>query len=963
MSTSNKRVRLATDSSSYSKTPPEFAATDSSLSSSSQSHNSVAPSSFRNVSACHRCRTRKNRCDQNLPACASCDKAGVKCVGFDPITNREIPRTYVYYLESRVNYLESLLLENDIPFGAAQDFDLGTKAQGEPVFNPSPLSERSSTKTHAGLARDRGADGIPRSNDAAWEKQEDAENLNKLVSNIGMVSVHGTSDKRYLGSTSGISFARVVFAAIKSSVPGSSADKGKPRTVKALPAPSLGRPSMRDSFFGLQSKPTIKQAPFPDRELGQRLVNLYFEYANPQIPILHRGEFMTMFDRAYASKDRQKSPRELYMLNIVFALGAGIIFKDPKSNVSTESMGTSPPMQRDSGSPNSRRSKLAGIYGQPEEYHASAMMHLESFLGSTPASGPQEGFGGALEELQAVLLLASFALLRPVAPGLWYITGVAVRLGVDLGLHYEDGSTLDPSAQENGKPIDAKERGRREWVRDLRRRLWWCVYTFDRLVSTCVGRPFGITDQVITTDFPSILPDEYISAEGFATPSEGFRGPSYKRVSHHYFRLRLLQSEILQVLQYRQAQKAHENDKSRSNKYMHTKLSSSFLQPFESFKSWRRDIDRRLWEWKESAPNQDDTTVQFSVQFLELNYWQAVIMLYRQSLSVPPSLAGEASPSDDVASSLALTTSTDEHEDEDEIFLKVAEAGQCVLKLYRQLHSVHLVNYTYLATVHLFMAGIAFLYAIWHSATVRSRLTLEDVNFTVLAGTSVLEDLMSKCPPAEACRDAFDRMSKATVQMCVSTSGFASQVPGLEDGQGQSQITLPARSDGMDYSTPQSVPTNARPPPQFDMNLQDLFPDDLRDIRFYEGRPGQWPPFSRQQVVTSAPPVQSFGYQPVSDAAVTEQDFNNAIHTNPHLDTSMTGNASFDDYALSQASGSEFDFLMMDDIPNTAPYHGNSGLALGFEANHDWSDGAQVDLFDGFFFGGAPNGMGGVSGV
>ena len=35
-------------------------------------------SNFRNVSACNRCRLRKNRCDQKLPACTSCEKASVK---------------------------------------------------------------------------------------------------------------------------------------------------------------------------------------------------------------------------------------------------------------------------------------------------------------------------------------------------------------------------------------------------------------------------------------------------------------------------------------------------------------------------------------------------------------------------------------------------------------------------------------------------------------------------------------------------------------------------------------------------------------------------------------------------------------------------------------------------------------------------------------------------------------------
>ena len=75
---------------------------------------------------------------------------------------------------------------------------------------------------------------------------------------------------------------------------------------------------------------------------------------------------------------------------------------------------------------------------------------------------------------------------KNVAPGLWYITGVAVRLAVDLGLHYEDGSEVE---NPNGEPQSGKtkstqdeERGRREWMQDLRRRLWWCVYSFDRLV-------------------------------------------------------------------------------------------------------------------------------------------------------------------------------------------------------------------------------------------------------------------------------------------------------------------------------------------------------------------------------------------------------------------------------------------------------------------------------------------------
>jgi hypothetical protein len=480
---------------------------------------------------------------------------------------------------------------------------------------------------------------------------------------------------------------------------------------------------MRDSFFGLQTKPTFKRASFPDRELGLKLVNLYFEHANPQIPILHRGEFMELFEKAYANEERVKSPRELYMLNIVFAIGAGIIFGS-EGDARPEGKQVEKLKRQDNGP--AKRQKLSSQQYQPEEYHASAIIHLESFLGSSSATDRPDGFGGGLEELQAVLLLAGFALLRPVAPGLWYIIGVAVRLGVDLGLHYEDrtgiegaeGDEVIPATsrdvavkaidenEQAASKIDSKERGRREWVRDLRRRLWWCVYAFDRLVSTCVGRPFGITDQAITTEFPSVLDDKYITKRGMLDPPHPDT-PSYKHVSRHYLRLRLLQSEILQVLQYQQAQMAHRRGPNSSNEFMHTRLPSPFLQNFDSFRSWRRDIDRRLWEWKESAPTRQDTGVLFSPQFLELNYWQAVIMLYRQSLTVPAALARELSPTEDVSSPSMV--SVEEREDEDDVFLKVAEAGQKVLRLYRQLHRVRLVNYTFLATHHLFMAGRMFL--------------------------------------------------------------------------------------------------------------------------------------------------------------------------------------------------------------------------------------------------------------
>lgn len=669
--------------------------------------NASSTSAFRNVSACNRCRSRKNRCDQQLPACSACEKAGVKCVGFDPITKKQIPRSYIHHLESRANYLESILRKHGIEFVSEETFALDEKFEYRPEHDPSATPRQ---ELHRQASAGSQASGFappppPPAESAAVKKEQtrqDEERLNNLVSSVGMVSVQGASDPRYLGSTSGISFARVVFAALQTTtVSRRSSEFGGRRSSKAAVEDlTAGSTSMRDSFFGLHTRPAIKQAPFPDADLGLKLVDLYFEYTNPQIPTLHRGEFMQLFRKVYTPGHR-RTPRECYLFNMVFAIGSGIIFGSSDCNdKDEESHKHGGPAKARRESSTAKRPRLSGQQHQPEEYHAAAIVHLESFLASAPATDQEIWVGGGLEELQAVLLLASFALLRPVAPGLWYIVGVAVRLGIDLGLHHEEDPEPSPTAETEGEQDPVK--GRRQWILDLRRRLFWCVYSFDRLVSISVGRPFGITDQVITAPFPSLLDDEYITPEGIKQPPKT-AVTSYKTISHHYFHLRLLQSEILQVLQYQTAQKTH-HKAGHPNPFLDSSLPSPFLQKFPSFREWRLDADRRLWEWWQNAPPSQDTGVEFNNLLFELNYWQAVLMLFRTSLTAPAPLAGEAHG---VEKNVESPPRVPEENPEDQqfVFLKIAEAGQRVLKIYRQLHLVHLVNYTFLATHHLFMAG------------------------------------------------------------------------------------------------------------------------------------------------------------------------------------------------------------------------------------------------------------------
>jgi hypothetical protein len=396
-------------------------------------------------------------------------------VGFDPVSKREIPRSYVYYLETRLVNLEAILDAQGISYPPpSEDFAISDAIK--PGVNvPFPVLEED-TVTQPTVKVESAPD-VQSSLDPALKDRDEGAKLDRLVNNVGMVSVQGTPDSRFLGSTPGISFARVVFAAVKSSVHQASTPSEKGAGARSTKTPpnvtAADGTSMRDSFFGLHSKPSVKQAPFPDKELGASLTELYFEHANPQIPILHRGEYMTLFERVYATDPKKRTARELYMLNMVFAIGSGIIVDSSKID---RTMSPPKPSATEFKQPDKKRQRLAGKQHQPEEYHSSAIIHLESFLGSAPAT---EGVGGGLEELQAVLLLAALALLRPVAPGLWYIIGVAVRLGIDLGLHVEElDHDLDSRAMhpDSGEPV-VKGLGRKQWTRDLRRRLWWCVFS------------------------------------------------------------------------------------------------------------------------------------------------------------------------------------------------------------------------------------------------------------------------------------------------------------------------------------------------------------------------------------------------------------------------------------------------------------------------------------------------------
>lgn len=199
-------------------------------------------------------------------------------------------------------------------------------------------------------------------------------------------------------------------------------------------------------------------------------------------------------------------------------------------------------------------------------------------------------------------------------------------------------------------------------------------------------------------------------------------------------------------------------------------------------------------------------------------------------------------------------------------------------------------------------------------------------------------------------------MSKATIKMCLSSTGFGSQVKFSQ------QIDEPPMvSNHFERQIPQSNFTSipSRPPPRFDDNLKDLFSDNWlsSDGRISESQAGPYvrPQFKAPYIAPrpSFSPSNTSSLSPSTGSTYQQQqppDRGPSFY--PHTTVPPVNDNTND--LLNYDNMYDFDFLVNNDVPTST---GESGLHLGFDGNHDWADGGSAqlpNLFGGFFFGGPP---------
>lgn len=177
----------------------------------------------------------------------------------------------------------------------------------------------------------------------------------------------------------------------------------------------------------------------PRKENAIELSVRYFKTIHLLYPFLHEPSHMDAIERIYSSQENRASA--LFQVFMVLAIAALDLSRQYKVHLPVEG------------------------------YYSAAMDHVEHTCGD-----------GSVAGLQSLLLLMVYALHNPSCSlNIWNLNYQCLASVIDLGLQRDVRASSAFS-------ISVLEQ-------EMRTRVFWVAYTFDRVICTMMGRPIGVRDE------------------------------------------------------------------------------------------------------------------------------------------------------------------------------------------------------------------------------------------------------------------------------------------------------------------------------------------------------------------------------------------------------------------------------------------------------------------------------------
>ncbi|KAJ5382032.1 uncharacterized protein N7496_004460 [Penicillium cataractarum] len=369
-----------------------------------------------------------------------------------------------------------------------------------------------------------------------------------LADELRLLSLEAAAE-RYLGSSSGLSFAKLTQTVLQRLSPdqeGFMFDGGvtdnQQQSCDSDPEPDPLSNSnsiffeMNASLTGLLPLNSIFGNPvvedFED-SMGlalldpshiNSLLEFYFAHSHTLYPFIRKSEFEAVLWRIYGDPldPLAQSPLWQFRIWMVLAIGS-------TTYCSVSLMDETEPLQ----------------------FFNKAMTYFEAAMGC-----------GDLAGLEVLMLQVSYSFFNKIGPNTWFLVGVAARMATGMGLHTSDVyQTL---------AVDVAEQ---------QKRLFFSLYMMDRVVSLALGRPFAIQDDDITVEPFANADDANIQPDGIVAAST--LEASTMAVPLHILALRRIASDI--------------------GSQVHSQNYSKRQSP-EAREETIQKLHRRLLEWRRSMP-------------------------------------------------------------------------------------------------------------------------------------------------------------------------------------------------------------------------------------------------------------------------------------------------------------------------------------------------------------------------
>ncbi|KAI9274313.1 fungal-specific transcription factor domain-containing protein [Phascolomyces articulosus] len=381
--------------------------------------------------ACEQCRRKKVKCDGAAPLCGNCVVLDIQCTYKESTRKRGPPKGYIEAIEGRLHRLEALLgsivQEGDPRFQAVMN-ELNAPletAYGE-LVRPRPMQR----SLIAGFEEGGGQNTSSISSEYSEEIQRSAPTeagtsnnmttIDSVNDNMCNLSIDESGQLRYYGRSSG-------FYMLQGS--------------KNFQNGSF-QFSSDDAIHSIQQR--VDPFEMPPKDLQEHLLDLYFEYFYPFIPLLHKKSFMEKLN------SNEHQPSRL-LLNAIYAVASRV---SPDPRVRTD------PNQPDTA-------------GDVFFERARLLLDFEwnNFRVST---------------VQSLLLMSSHqnGALKPTRG--WIYSGMAFRMAQNLGLH------------RNCDTWNLSEADKQD-----RKRAFFCCFVIDRLTCAMHGRAPMIDERDYDTPYPT----------------------------------------------------------------------------------------------------------------------------------------------------------------------------------------------------------------------------------------------------------------------------------------------------------------------------------------------------------------------------------------------------------------------------------------------------------------------------